>query len=191
MAAAGECNVTDTATTASKGLEMTNNSADGADKDAPASVEAPATTQDPRLWKQNGWTAQVIKNDSDDGWAVAMYVDGKDEPALVGPWTMGRDKKNPKPLDQSAFNTLVKTATEVLQRHAQQRRAMLHRECSVQDETGRWITVMLDIAEDEDDPHAILSATTDDATVKVRVEANYKLSAKAAEKWVRGGFASP
>ena len=25
-----------------------------------------------RLWKDNGWTAQVIKNEEDDGWAVAM-----------------------------------------------------------------------------------------------------------------------
>ena len=32
---------------------------------------------------------------------------------------MGRDKKSPKPLDQSAFLTLVKTATEVLIRHEQ------------------------------------------------------------------------
>jgi hypothetical protein len=48
----------------------------------------------------------VIKND--DGWAVAMTPDGGQvEPALVGPWTMGRDKKNPKPLDSSAFNTLA------------------------------------------------------------------------------------
>jgi hypothetical protein len=29
---------------------------------------------------------------------------------------MGRDKKNPKPLDASAFQTLVKTASEVLRR---------------------------------------------------------------------------
>ena len=70
---------------------------------------------EPRLWRDNGWTAQVIKNDDDDGWAVAMTPDGQVEPALVGPWTMGRDKKNPKPLDVSAFNTLVKTAAEVLE----------------------------------------------------------------------------
>jgi hypothetical protein len=41
-----------------------------------------------RLWKDNGWTAQVIKNEEDDGWAVAMTPDGQVEPALVGPWTM-------------------------------------------------------------------------------------------------------
>jgi hypothetical protein len=150
-----------------------------------------AREQGPRRWRANGWTAQVIKNDSDDGWAVAMYVDGQDEPALVGPWTMGRDKKNPKPLDQNAFNTLVKTASEVLQRHAQQRRAMLHRECSVEDESGRWVLVELDIAEDEDDPHATLSATVaGEVLAKQRVAPNFKLTQKSAEKWVKSEFAS-
>jgi hypothetical protein len=57
------------------------------------------TLQEPRLWRGDGWTAKVIKNEDDDGWAVAMIKDGEPEPALVGPWTMGRDKKNPKPLD--------------------------------------------------------------------------------------------
>ena len=47
---------------------------------------------------------------------------------------MGRDKKNPKPMDANAFRTLVKTATEVLMRHEQQRRAMLHKEVTVQGE---------------------------------------------------------
>ena len=73
----------------------------------------------PRLWRDNGWTARVIKNEDDDGWAVAMTPDGQSEPALVGPWTMGRDKKNPKPLDSPAFNTLVKTAAEFVRRHEQ------------------------------------------------------------------------
>ena len=87
-------------------------------------------TQD-RLWRDNGWTAQVIKNEDDDGWAVAMTPDGQAEPALVGPWTMGRDKKNPKPLDTSAFNTLVKTASEVLRRHEQQLHATLQADARV------------------------------------------------------------
>lgn len=148
--------------------------------------------QDPRCWKANGWTAQVIKNDSDDGWAVAMYREGQDEPALVGPWTMGRDKKNPKPLDQGAFSTLVKTATEVLQRHEQQRRAMLHKECNVEDDEGRWVLVELDIAADEDDPHAMLSASVSgESLAKVRVAPNFKLTQKSAEKWVKSAFASP
>ena len=85
-----------------------------------------------RLWRDDGWTARVIKNEDDDGWAVEMIKDGEAEPALVGPWTMGRDKKNPKPLDAAAFRTLVKTASEVLRRHEQQRHAMLHKNVTVE-----------------------------------------------------------
>jgi hypothetical protein len=92
-----------------------------------ASHDDDAKIEEPRLWRDNGWTARVIKNDDDEGWAVAMIKDGEAEPALVGPWTMGRDKKNPKPLDVNAFNTLVKTASEVLRRHEQQLHAMLHK----------------------------------------------------------------
>lgn len=38
----------------------------------------------------------------------------------------GRDKKNPKPLDGSAFITLVKTASEFVRRSEQQLHAKLH-----------------------------------------------------------------
>ena len=76
----------------------------------------PDHPQEARLWRDEGWTARVVKNEDDDGWAVEMTKDGEPEPALVGPWTMGRDKKNPKPLDATAFSTLVKTAHEVRRR---------------------------------------------------------------------------
>jgi len=55
----------------------------------------------------------------------------------VGPWTMGRDKKNPKPLDVNAFNTLVKTASEVLRRHEQQLHAQLHKNLFVATDEGQ------------------------------------------------------
>ncbi|MBP8134511.1 MAG: hypothetical protein KAY13_09570, partial [Zoogloea sp.] len=87
-------------------------------------ADMPAAIKEDRLWREDGWTARVIKNQDDDGWAVEMIKDGESEPALVGPWTMGRDKKNPKPLDVSAFHTLVKTASEVLRRHEQHLHAM-------------------------------------------------------------------
>ena len=92
-------------------------------------------TQDPihedRVWSDERWIARVIKNEDDDGWAVAMTLHAESEPALVGPWTMGRDKRNPKPLDVSAFHTLVKTANEVLRRHEQQLHAQLNRNVTV------------------------------------------------------------
>ena len=86
------------------------------------------TLQEPRQWQGDGWTALVIKNEDDDGWAVAMTKDGATEPALVGPWTMGRNKKDPKPLDGFAFSTLVKTAHEFVRRQEQQQHAALHQD---------------------------------------------------------------
>ena len=143
--------------------------------------------QDPKLWKGAGWTARVIKNEDDDGWAVEMTSDGETEPALVGPGTMGRDKKNPKPIDTSAFATLVKTANEIIARHEQQRRAQLHRSITV-GERGSRLRVDLDVVPDEDDPHARLTATDEAGEVVnlARVSAGFKLTAESARKWLAG-----
>jgi len=148
--------------------------------------------QEARLWQGNGWTARVIKNEDDDGWAVAMIKDGEPEPALVGPWTMGRDKKNPKPLDLPAFHTLVKTANEVLRRHEQQLHAQLHKQVQVNTAAGQ-IKVLLDIVPDEDDPYATLSAVDADGEqlAQVRVAPDFKLSASSAERWIDGGYRRP
>ena len=148
--------------------------------------------QEPRLWTGDGWTAQVIKNEDDDGWAVAMVKDGEPEPALVGPWTMGRDKKNPKPLDSSAFSTLVKTANEFVRRHEQQLHATLHQSITVTAAAGR-ITVNFDIVPDEDNPYATLSAQDDsgDTLAEVKVAPGFKLNRSSAVAWVDGGFAKP
>ena len=147
---------------------------------------------DDRLWRDNGWTARVIKNEDDEGWAVEMIKDGEPEPALVGPWTMGRDKKNPKPLDTAAFNTLVKTAAEVLRRHEQQAHADLHRSVIVEHGAER-ITVKLDIVPDEDDPYAFLSATDagGEALATVRVGPGFKLTARSATAWIADGYRRP
>ena len=145
-----------------------------------------------RLWRDNGWTARVVKNEDDEGWAVEMIKDGEPEPALVGPWTMGRDKKNPKPLDTAAFNTLVKTAAEVLRRHEQQLHAQLHKQFDVTTPEGR-VTVSLDIVADEDDPHALLAAcdAAGDELARLRVKAGFKLTAASAAAWVEDGFRKP
>ena len=149
-----------------------------------------------RLWRNDGWTAQVIKNEDDDGWAVAMTKDGEAEPALVGPWTMGRDKKNPKPLDINAFNTLVKTASEFVRRSEQQRHAELHQSIAVTARIGgkdTRITVSLDITPDEENPSAQLSATDegDDLLAQVKVAPSFKLNRASAVTWAEGGFAKP
>ena len=134
----------------------------------------------------------MIKNEDDDGWAVAMTKDGAAEPALVGPWTMGRDKKNPKPLDGFAFSTLVKTAHEFVRRQEQQQHAALHQSITVTAK-GQRVTVSLDITPDEDNPFAVLSAQDDsgDALASVRVEAGFKLSRASAVAWAEAEFAKP
>ena len=155
-------------------------------------ADTPESIKEGRLWSDNGWTARVIKNQDDDGWAVEMIKDGESEPALVGPWTMGRDKKNPKPLDVSAFNTLVKTASEVIRRHEQHLHAMYHKNLSVDTASGR-IRVSLDIIPDEDDPHALLAAhdTFGEQLAEVRVAPGFKLSVTSATAWIDDEFRKP
>ena len=164
--------------------------ADPATEDLP---ELPETQHDPRLWRDDGWTARVIKNEDDDGWAVEMIKDGEPEPALVVPWTMGRDKKNPKPLDTGAFNTLVKTASEVLRRHEQQLHAMLHKRVTVESPTGDELAVTLDIVPSEDDPYALLTAfdAFGEQLAQVKVAPSFKLGKANAAAWVENGFRRP
>jgi hypothetical protein len=154
--------------------------------------ESPSVIQEPRLWRDDGWTARVIKNEDDEGWAVEMIKDGESEPALAGPWTMGRDKKNPKPLDTPAFHTLVKTASEVLRRHEQQLHAQLHRSVTVTVGPATF-SITLDIVPDEDDPYALLTADDSDGVrlAQVRVAPRFKLNKASATAWVENDFRRP
>ena len=158
----------------------------------PAEADANEPVHEPRLWKDNGWTARVIKNEDDDGWAVAMTRDGEREPALVGPWTMGRDKKNPKPLDTNAFNTLVKTAYEVVRRHEQALHAAMHKQLQVATDSGR-VLVTLDIVPDEFDPHALLAAQDEfgEQIAQVKVRPDFKLTMVSANAWIEGEYRKP
>lgn len=163
--------------------------------DTPSTEETP-TVQEPRLWQGDNWTAKVIKNEDDDGWAVAMTKDGAAEPALVGPWTMGRDKKNPKPLDGFAFSTLVKTAHEFVRRQEQQQYAALHQSIAITakiNATAQRVTVSLDIVPDEDNPYATLSAQSEggEELANLRVQAGFKLNRASAERWVEHDFVKP
>lgn len=147
-------------------------------------------TSDPRVWKKAGWIARVIKNDSDEGWAVSMTRVQDSEPSLVSPWTMGRDKVNPKPLDHAGFATLLKGANDVLRRHQAALHAQLHRSitCSVE---GERVRADLDIQQDEDDPHAILSVTDSSGAVlrQGRVSAGFKLGESSVQRFLKGGEA--
>ena len=134
----------------------------------------------------------MLKNEDDDGWAVAMIKDGEPEPALIGPWTMGRDKKNPKPLDVNAFNTLVKTASEFVRRHEQQLHATLHQRITVT-ANGARVSVSLDIVPDEEHPYAVLGAhdESDELLAEIRVSPSFKLNRASAIAWAEGGFNKP
>ncbi len=153
-------------------------------------TDSGAVMQSALLWRGDGWTARVLKNEDDEGWAVAMTLDGEAEPALVGPWTMGRDKKNPKPLDANAFATLVKTASEVVRRHQQQAHAALHKSTRVASPQGR-IRVTFDVVPDEDNPYAEMAAFDDTGVelARIRVAANLPFNHDRASAWVRSGFA--
>jgi len=148
--------------------------------------------QEAGLWRDERWTARVIKNEDDEGWAVSMTVVGEAEPALVGPWTMGRDKKNPKPLSAPAFHTLVKTASEVLRRHEQQLHAQLHKSLKLDTAKGR-LQILLDIVPDEDNPYALLSAKDADGEqlAQVRVPAGFRFNESSAAAWVEDDFQRP
>lgn len=154
--------------------------------------DSPEAIQEPRLWSDGRWTARVIKNEDDDGWAVAMLLRGEDEPALVGPWTMGRDKRNPKPLDATAFNTLVKTASEVIRRHEQQLHARLNKNVTVSAQ-GQRIKVLLAIVPDEEGATASLSAQDEfgEELARVPVSPLFKLNVDSALAWIASGFERP
>ncbi len=158
--------------------------------------ELPADpVQEARLWRDKGWTARVVKNEDDEGWAVEMTKEGEQEPALVGPWTMGRDKKNPKPLDATAFSTLVKTAYEVRRRHEQHLHAQLHKKVIVSSGAGE-IAVTLDIVVDDESSFGLLAARPalePDAAplAEVRVDPSFKLTVASARAWIEGGYRRP
>ena len=145
---------------------------------------------EPRLWRDDGWTARVIKNNDDDGWAVEMTRQGEAEPALTGPWTMGRDKKNPKPLDGAAFNTLVKTAREFVRRGEQQLHATLHQQIELAQDDGQRLRVTLDIEPDDEHPSALLRAwdAAGALLAEARVAPSFKLSRASAAAWAESGF---
>ncbi len=124
-----------------------------------------------------------------------MTMDGEPEPALVGPWTMGRDKKNPKPLDATAFRTLVKTAHEVRRRHEQHLHAVLHKQVIVSSGNDE-IVVTLDVVVEDESASAVLAARPAREPhaaplAEVRVAASFKLNIASAQAWIADGYRQP
>ena len=157
--------------------------------DTTASESELSHIHEPRLWRDKGWTAKVIKNEDGDGWAVEMIRDGSSEPALVGPWTMGRNKVDPKPLDAAAHQTLVKTATEVIRRHEQQLHAQLNKQVAI--EVGsQVVSVKLAITPDEFEPFGTLTAVGQfgEVLATVNVRPDFRLTRDSASRWAADGF---
>lgn len=118
-----------------------------------------------------------------------MTADGPAGPTLVGPWTMGRDKKT-KPLDSAAFITLVKTASEFVRRQQQQQlHAALHQSIDVTTGDQRF-SVSLDIEPDEENPTSMLRAmdSAGNFLAEARVAPSFKLNRASASAWAEAGF---
>jgi hypothetical protein len=132
--------------------------------------DEPAAIKEDRLWSDNGWTARVIKNEDDDGWAVAMIKDGEAEPpwSAPGPWGA---TKNPSPSTPTPSRPSSKPPRSAAppraapSRHAAQAH---HRE-----RRRGPVEVTLDIVPDDYEPYAILSALDPfgEELARIRVEA--------------------
>jgi hypothetical protein len=155
----------------------------------PAVTGAGAAIRESRRWCEGCWTARVIWNEGDDAWAVEMLRSGEPEPALVVPWPLGPDYVNPKPLDQASFDTLLKTASEILQRHERQLRNRLHKRLTVSLPEGEW-GVTLEIVPDEYEPYAVLVAfdASGEQVAQERVMPDFRLTEAAARAWIKGDF---
>ena len=87
----------------------------------------------------------------------------------------------------------VPAAVQAQLRHEQQRRAMLHKEVTVQGEDDQDVSVTLDIVPDEFEPYAQLKAFDPygELLAEAKVSAGFKLNKASAERWVASGFERP
>ncbi len=141
-------------------------------------------------WSGKGWTAQVVPNEDGGGWALSMTRDGNTEPTLVVPWVMGRNKKDPKPLNKSDFVTQVKAAQDFLTRRQTQRRAANRTSKDVVGDNGEWVRVIFEIIPDEFEPEAQLIALdrAKEELARVSCPLSLKLTREVALAWVNNDF---
>lgn len=144
-------------------------------------------------WSDKGWTARIIDHPDDDGWALSMMRDGDDEPVLVVPWVMGRNKRDPKSLNALDFQTQLKAARDFLARAERQRRMAFRKSYRVVDPAGETVTVVFDIEPDEFEPVGILTAIDSfgDALVRHEVPPGFGLTRARAQAWVSAGMPAP
>jgi len=115
--------------------------------------------------------------------------DGEQEPVLLAPWATERDSLAPKPLDQAAFNQLVRMAEGTLERQAHQLQASLHKRLALSLGGCLWEFV-LEVVPDEYEPHALLSAIDENGEriAQERVLPDFKLTQATARAWIEADF---
>ncbi len=144
-------------------------------------------------WSDAGWTARIVEDEDGGGWAVSMTRDGDDLPVLVVPWVMGRNKKDPKPLNAADFRTQLKAARDFLRRAEHQRRMAHRKSFRVQDPEGGVVTVVFDIEADEFEPVGVLTAEDDlgDELARHELPPGFQLRRDWARQWVAAGLPRP
>jgi hypothetical protein len=144
-------------------------------------------------WSGKGWNAQVIQNEDGGGWAVEMRRDGDDDPVYVAPWTMGRNKVDPKPLSLKAFNTWVKSASEFLMRSQHQTRTADRSTVTITTDEGESLKIIFDIERGDYDSTGVLIAEdlVGEEVARVETYSTFVLDVDSAEEWARAGFESP
>ena len=149
----------------------------------------------PIVWEMaaDGWSARIIDHPDDDGWALAMTRDGDDEPLLVVPWVMGRNKRDPKPLNELDFRTQLKAARDFYTRMQNQRRAVFRKSYTVYTDGDEAITVVFDVDQDDFEPQGILVATSPlgEELARFTVPPALKRTRSMAQRWVTAGLPHP
>ena len=149
----------------------------------------------PIVWEMaaDGWTARIVDHPDDDGWALAMTRDGDDEPMLVVPWVMGRNKKDPKSLNELDFRTQLKAARDFRIRMQNQRRAAFRKSFTVYSEHDEPVTVVFDVEPDDFEPQGVLTATDGlgEELARHTVAPGFQLTRSMARRWVGAGMVHP
>lgn len=141
-------------------------------------------------WRDRGWIAEVVENEDGGGWAVEMRREGDLEPVYVAPWTMGRNKIDPKPLDQHAFNTWVKSASEFLMRAQNQHRSAHRRSVDVTTDAGESFRVVFDVEQDCGEAIGVLTAEDrfGEECARIELSPQFSLTRAFAHDWAQRNF---